>query len=67
MKNAILVVLFLLVLAFLMNAAGNWLKAQPSPPDQKFEVVDRYNNRCDVIQYSPSNAARYTYFLDCKK
>jgi hypothetical protein len=66
MKNAILVVLFLLVLAFLMNAAGNWLKAQPSPPDQKFEVVDTYKN-CDVVRWTQSNFAEYKYFLDCKK
>ena len=39
---------------------------QPTPPDQKFEVVDTYRG-CSVVRYSPTNAARYTYFLDCKK
>jgi hypothetical protein len=34
--------------------------------ESKFEVVDRYQNRCDVIQYTPDNSARYSYFLDCK-
>jgi hypothetical protein len=58
------VVVSVFLLAFLMNGG---LEMQPSPPDQKFAVVDRYDNRCDVVQYSPSNAARYTYFLDCKE
>ena len=57
----------LIFLATIMNAAANWLEMQPSAPDQKFAVVDRYDNRCDVVQYTPTNAARYTYFLDCKK
>jgi hypothetical protein len=57
-----IVSIFLLV--FLMNGG---LEMQPSAPDQKFAVVDRYDNRCDVVQYAPSNAARYSYFLDCKK
>jgi hypothetical protein len=64
---SIIVFLFALVsLAVLMNGVANWLEAQPSAPNQKFAVVDTYNG-CDVIQYAPSNAARYTYFLDCKK
>jgi len=49
-----------------MNGAANWLEAQPTPPDQKFAVVDTYKG-CDVVQYTPTNAARYTYFLDCRK
>ena len=32
---------------------------------QKFEVVDRYDNRCEVVRYTPDNSAHYTYFLDC--
>ena len=43
---------------------------QPAEAQQyksKFEVVDRYQNRCDVIQYTPDNSARYSYFLDCQK
>jgi hypothetical protein len=31
-----------------------------------FEVVDRYQDRCDVVRYTPDQSARYTYFLDCK-
>ena len=53
-------------LAAVISGAVNWMGSQPSP-DERFQIVDRYNNRCDVIQYSPTNAARYTYFLDCKK
>ena len=55
------------VLAFLMNGAANWLEMQPTPQNEKFKVVDRYDNRCDVVQYLPTNAARYYYFLDCRK
>ena len=36
------------------------------PLKSSFEVVDMYKG-CDVIQYLPTNAARYYYFLDCKK
>jgi len=32
-----------------------------------FEVVDKYENRCNVIRYTPNNSARYVYFLDCEK
>jgi hypothetical protein len=66
-KRTIIIVTGILLLSFVMNGAANWLESQPSAPDQKFEVVDRYDNRCDVVQYTPTNAARYTYFLDCKK
>jgi hypothetical protein len=58
------VVVSIFLLVFLMNGG---LEMQPSSPEQKFAVVDRYDNRCDVVQYSPTNAARYTYFLDCEK
>ena len=64
--SIILFLLGLVSLVILMNGAVNWLTSQPAP-EQKFEVVDRYNNRCDVIRYLPTNAARYYYFLDCKK
>jgi hypothetical protein len=66
MKNAIIVVLFLVMLSILMHGAANWLESQPSAPDQKFAVVDVYKG-CDVVQYTPTNAAKYSYFLDCKK
>ena len=37
------------------------------PLKSSFEVVDRYDNRCDVVRYTPQNDAKYHYFLDCKK
>lgn len=55
------------VLAFIVNCAANWIEMQPTPEDKKFEVVDRYDNRCDVVRYTPQNDAKYHYFLDCKK
>jgi len=51
-------------LALLMNGAANWLEMQPSSIDRKFVVVDSYEG-CDVIEYNPTNAARYFYFLHC--
>jgi hypothetical protein len=41
-------------------------KTQLITPKSNFEVVDTYRG-CSVVQYTPTNAARYTYFLDCKK
>jgi hypothetical protein len=64
---SIIVFLFALVsLIILMNGAANWLEAQPTPPDRKFQIVDTYKG-CDIVQYTPTNSARYTYFLDCEK
>jgi len=59
-------VVSILMFVFLMNGAANWLESQPPAPDQKFSVVDTYKG-CDVVQYTPTNAARYTYFLECSK
>ena len=59
-------VVFVFVVAFILNCAANWLEAQPTPQEQRFKVVDRYENRCDVVQYNPDGSARYSYFLDCK-
>ncbi len=56
-----IVSVFLLV--FLMNGG---LEMQPTEPDRKFKVVDTYEG-CDVVQYAPINAAKYSYFLDCRK
>jgi len=66
-RALIIIVVGIAILSFLINGAVNWMEAQPSSPEERFQIVDRYNNRCDVIQYAPSNAARYTYFLDCKQ
>jgi hypothetical protein len=60
------VVLNVCFVAFVLNYAANWLEAQPTPQEQRFKVVDRYENRCDVVQYNPNGSARYSYFLDCK-
>ena len=50
-----------------INSAANWLESQPRLSNERFEVVDRYEGRCDVIRYTPDNSARYSYFLDCTK
>ena len=70
MKNEGLFIFSILVaiplLAFGMNFAANWLEMQPTPIDRKFVVVDSYEG-CDVVQYGPTNSARYFYFLHCPK
>jgi hypothetical protein len=58
------VVVLSLLLLFYMIKPNQPAEAQQY--ESKFEVVDRYQNRCDVIQYTPDNSARYSYFLDCK-
>jgi hypothetical protein len=64
MKSIIVIIVGIAALSFLINGAANWLESQPSPPDQKFSVVDAYKG-CDVVRYTPDNSAMYTYFLDC--
>ena len=46
---------------------------KPSPenhtvtPKTNFVVVDRYEDRCDVVQWSDNQMSTYKYFLDCTK
>jgi hypothetical protein len=40
---------------------------KPAEPDQKFEVVDTYKGRCDVVRWTNNQLAEYKYFLDCSK
>ena len=48
-------------------------RLKPSPenhtvtPKTNFAVVDRYEDRCDVVQWSDNQMATYKYFLDCTK
>jgi hypothetical protein len=60
------IVVSVLLYAYIAYNSANWQRTQPSAPDQRFAVVDTYRG-CSVVQYTPTNAARYTYFLDCKK
>ena len=45
---------------------------KPSPqthtvtPKTNFAVVDRYEDRCDVVQWSDNQMSTYKYFLFCK-
>lgn len=66
-RNFILIVALVFLLYAIINGAANWLEAQPTPSNQRFEVVDRYENRCDVVRYNPDGSARYSYFLHCEK
>jgi len=66
LSGAMLGVGVLILLVFILNGAANWLDAQPTPSNQRFEMVDEYKG-CDVVQYNPDGAARYSYFLECRK
>ena len=66
MKSIFVSLIGISAIALAIHGAANWLDMQPSPPDRKFEVVDTYKG-CEVVQYTPDNSARYTYFLDCSK
>ena len=66
MKSIFVSLIGISAIALAIHGAANWLDMQPSPPDQKFAVVDVYKG-CEVVQYTPDNSARYTYFLDCSK
>jgi hypothetical protein len=66
MKDIFVSLIGISAIALAIHGAANWLDMQPSPPDRKFAVVDTYKG-CEVVQYTPDNSARYTYFLDCSK
>ena len=36
------------------------------PLESSFEVVDKYKE-CDIVRYTPHQAAEYKYFLYCEK
>ena len=65
MKSIIVIIVGIAALSFLINGAAIWLESQPSPPDQKFSVVDAYKGRCDVVRWTNNQLAEYKYFLDC--
>lgn len=55
--------------ASIMLLAFYWAKpsseAPPVTAKNNFVVVDRYEDRCDVVQWSDNQMATYKYFLDC--
>ena len=59
------VVIFAVGLSAVLYAI-NWMYSQPTLEDKKFVIIDKYKE-CDVIEYAPTNAARYQYFLHCPK
>jgi hypothetical protein len=52
--------------AILMYFGTKWIEEHPSPPEQKFEVVDTYKG-CDVVRWHGPGLAEYKYFLHCEK
>ena len=64
----------MLIIGFIIGAsimllAFYWAKpsseAPPATAKSNFAVVDRYEDRCDVVQWSDNQMATYKYFLDC--
>jgi len=64
-KGIIIFFVGLSVIALVINGAANWVESKSSPPERKFELVDRYNG-CDVVKYTPDYSAKSAYFLNCK-
>jgi hypothetical protein len=60
------IVVSVFLYAYIAYNSANWQGTQPTPPEDKFVVVDTYRG-CSVVRYTPTNASRYSYFLDCKK
>ena len=64
----------MLIIGFIIGAsimllAFYWAKpsseAPPVTAKNNFVVVDQYEDRCDVVQWSDNQMATYKYFLDC--
>jgi hypothetical protein len=58
--GASVVFIFILIALAYFGSGGK-------PLEPSFEVVDKYDNRCNVIRYTPHQAAEYKYFLHCPK
>ena len=54
---------FTLLSFYMLKSSPN---QHPITPKSNFAVVDRYEDRCDVIQWTDNQMATYKYFLDCK-
>jgi hypothetical protein len=65
-RGAIVLLLGIVTWFFLMHAGTKWVERRPSPPEQKFEVVDTYRG-CDVVRWHQHGLAEYKYFLHCGK
>jgi len=64
-KGIFIFVIGISIVMFGLNVGMNYIEAQPSPKDEKFVIVDTYKG-CDVVRYTPTLSANYSYFLDCK-
>ena len=64
-KGIIIFFIGITIVVVSLNVAAHLIGSQPTPKDEKFVVVDTYKG-CDVVRYSPTLSANYSYFLDCK-
>ena len=58
---------FLTGLYVFLSPVENVKPAEALDSKGSFVVVDRYQDRCDVVQWHYSMLAEYKYFLDCDK
>lgn len=58
---------FLSLFYVFLSPVENVKSVEALDSKSNFEVVDRYQDRCDVVRYTDSSMATYKYFLDCKK
>jgi hypothetical protein len=62
------VLLGIIICAVLITGLYNSTTQDKSvAPKSNFEVVDTYNDRCDVVRWHYSTLAEYKYFLVCEK
>jgi hypothetical protein len=54
-----------LSLFMVINPGENIKPAEALDTKGSFTIVDRYQDRCDVVQWHYSMLAEYKYFLDC--
>ena len=58
---------FLTLFYFITGIVDAEKQPAPATPRSNFVVLDRYEGRCNVIQWDNGSFAEYKYFLDCTK
>ena len=65
-KGIFIFVIGISAVMFGLNVGMSHIGSRPTPPETRFEVIDKYKE-CDVVRYAPHQVAEYKYFLYCPK
>ena len=65
-KGIFIFVIGISAVMFGLNVGMSHIESRPTPPETRFEVIDKYKE-CDVVRYAPHQVAEYKYFLYCPK